>query len=250
MQCGLLKNKVCLVTGASRGIGKAIVTEYAKYGAIVYANARTIKCLDSLVKQMKNEYGATVIPLYFDVTDKNKAKDAIMQIKKEQGKLDVLVNNAGIMKDAIIGMIPSQHIEDVFAVNVFAVIELMQLASKLMIRQKNGSIINISSIVGINGNSGQTVYSASKGAVISLTKTASKELANKNIRVNAVAPGVIDTDLFRSIGQEHMDEKIGIIGMSRLGTPEDVAKTCVFLGSDLSEYVTGQIIGVDGSALV
>jgi 3-oxoacyl-[acyl-carrier protein] reductase len=199
---------------------------------------------------MSTKYNATVIPLYFDVTDSAAAKSAFIQIQKEQGKLDVLVNNAGVMKDALIGMVTKKLMEDTFAVNVYAVMDLLQFASKLMIRHKKGSIINISSIVGVNGNKGQLVYSASKGAVISITKTAAKELADKNVRVNAIAPGMIDTDMFRSVGEDHMAARIANVGMGRLGTPEDIAKTCVYLASDLSEYVTGQIIGVDGSALV
>lgn len=246
----LLKDKVCLVTGTSRGIGRAIVEEYSKNGAIVYSNARKEGCLDDFANELNDKYGAKVVPLYFDVTDTSSIKEAIIAIKKEQGRLDVLVNNAGIMKDAIIGMISKKNIDEIFSVNVFAIMDLIQLVSKLMIRQKSGSIINMSSIVGINGNKGQMVYSASKGAVISLTKTAAKELACNNIRVNAIAPGMIDTDMFRSIGEEYVRERLGNIGMGRLGTTKDVANLCVFLASDLSEYITGQIIGVDGCALV
>ncbi|MDR6553596.1 glucose 1-dehydrogenase [Paenibacillus qinlingensis] len=250
LQSNLLDRKVSFVTGASRGIGRAIVEEFAKNGSIIYANSLTEGSLAGLTEYIFKKYGVQVTPLYFDVRDSQSAKKAIIQIHKEQGKLDILVNNAGIMKDALIGMITKQLMEDTFSVNVFAVMELLQLASKLMIRQKSGSIINIASIVGVNGNMGQLVYSASKGAVISLTKTASKELAPKNIRVNAIAPGMIDTDMFQSIGREHVEKRLSNIGMGRLGTPEDVAKTCVYLASDLSSYVTGQIIGVDGSALV
>lgn len=246
----LLSNKICLVTGAGRGIGKGIVTEFARHGATVYATDLINGSIDDLSDEMLEKYNARVIPLYFDITDSEAAKQAFMRIQKEQGKLDVLVNNAGIMKDALIGMITRKQMEDTFAVNVYAVMEMLQFAARLMQRQKSGSIINISSIVGVYGNKGQLVYSASKGAVISLTKTAAKELAEKNIRVNAIAPGMIDTDMFRSVGEEHMAIRMSNIGMGRLGTPEDVAKTCVYLASDLSEYVTGQVIGVDGSALV
>lgn len=246
----LLKDKVGFVTGAGRGIGRGIVTEFAKNGAIVYANALKDGSVDDLSMEMREVYNVTVIPLYFDVTDSVALKDAFVKIQKEQGRLDVVVNNAGVMKDALIGMVSKKLMEDTFAVNVFAVMELLQLAAKLMTRRKSGSIINISSIVGVNGNKGQLVYSASKGAVIALTKTAAKELANKNIRVNAIAPGMIDTDMFRSIGEEYISKRLTNIGMGRLGTPEDIAKTCVYLASDLSTYVTGQIIGVDGSAII
>lgn len=246
----LLEGKICFVTGAGRGIGRGIVNEFAKHGATIYANDFIKGSLDTLVDEMQEKYASEVIPLYFDVTDTEAAKKALMKVQKEQKRLDVLVNNAGIMKDALIGMVTRKMMEDTFAVNVFAVMELMQIAAKLMMRQKSGSIINVSSIVGLNGNKGQLAYSASKGAVISITKTAAKELADKNIRVNAVAPGMIDTDMFRSVGEEHMAIRLANIGMGRLGTPEDVAKTCVYLASDLSEYVTGQIVGIDGCATI
>lgn len=244
----LLDHKIALITGAGQGIGKGIVEQFVKNGAIVYANDMREGSLDSFALDMKERYDSAIVPVYFDVTDTTAVKAAIMRIKKEQGKIDVLVNNAGIMKDALIGMITQDTMRKTFDVNVFAVMEILQLSAKIMIRQNSGSIINISSIVGVYGNRGQLVYSASKGAVISLTKTAAKELAPYNIRVNAIAPGNIDTDLFRSVGEEFQKQKIDSIGMGRLGTPNDIAKACIFLGSELSEYVTGQIICVDGSA--
>lgn len=244
----MLKNKVALITGAGQGIGKGIVEQYAKYGATVYANDIRECSLDPFALQMKEQYGSLVVPLYFDISDTKTAKAAIMRIKREQGQIDVLVNNAGIMEDALIGMVTQDMMRKTFEVNVFALIEMLQLSAKIMMRQKSGSIINIASIVGVNGNRGQLVYSASKGAVIALTKTGAIELAPYNIRVNVIAPGNIDTNLFRSVDEEVQKQKIESIGMGRLGTPDDVAKVCVFLGSDLSEYVTGQIICVDGSS--
>jgi len=154
------------------------------------------------------------------------------------------------MKDALIGMISDEIIHKTYNVNVFGIINMTQLAAKLMTRQKSGSIINLASIVGVNGNRGQLVYSGTKGAVIAMTKTAAKELAPYNIRVNAIAPGIIDTEMFRSVDAKHQQEHIQRIGMGRLGKPVDIANTCLFLASYLSEYVTGQIIGVDGAALV
>ena len=245
----MLKEKVALVTGASRGIGRQIALMFAENGATVYANARKEGSLNSLIGENKNINGK-IIPVYFDVTDADASKNAVMKIKKESGKIDCLVNNAGIMQDALIGMINKKSMHDVFETNVFAVMELTQLAARIMTKQKNGSIINLASIVGVNGNKGQLVYSASKGAVIAMTKTAAKELAPQNIRVNAVAPGMIDTEMFRSIGVEKVTERLNNIGMGRLGTPEDVAKVCIFLASDMSEYITGQIIGVDGAAII
>lgn len=247
---GLLESKVCLVTGASRGIGAATVKRFAQEGATVYVNARIPNSVDSICEELTEQYKTTVKALYFDVRDENLAKKAILQIKKESGHLDVLVNNAGVMKDALIGMITKDLMQEVYETNVFGVMNMLQLASKLMGNQKNGTIINLSSIMGLEGNPGQLVYSATKGAVVSMTKTAAKELACKGIRVNAVAPGMIDTDMTRNVGEEKMNEHIKNIRMGRIGTPDDVADVIVFLASDLSRYVTGEIIGVTGGAMV
>lgn len=247
---GLLDGKVCLVTGASRGIGAATVRRFVEEGAIVYANARSPKNLDSVCAELNSNNKGKVRALYFDVRDETASKQAMLQIKKEEGRLDVLVNNAGVMKDALIGMIPRQLMQEIYETNVFGVMNMIQLATKLMCRQGSGSIINLSSIVGIEGNPGQLVYSATKGAVAAMTKTAAKELASQGIRVNAIAPGMIDTDMFRSIGAEKMKEHLSHIRMGRLGTPEEVADSILFLASDLSRYITGDIIGVNGGATV
>ena len=247
---GLLDGKVCLVTGASRGIGAATVSRFAREGAVVYANARTPESLDDLCTELSEKYNTTVKALYFDVRDEAAAKKAVLQIKKETGRLDVLVNNAGVMKDALIGMISKDLMQEMYDVNVFGVMNLLQLASKIMMFQKSGSIINLSSIVGLEGIPGKLVYSAAKGAVAAMTKTAAKELASHGIRVNAVAPGMIDTDMLKSVGDEKMKEQLANIRMGRLGTPEEVAAAILFLASDLSGYVTGEILGVNGSMMV
>lgn len=247
---GLLEGKVCLITGGSRGIGAATVKRFAEEGAIVYANARSPKNIDSMCEKLSNSSSGIAKPIYFDVRDEKESKNAIMQIKKEFGKLDVLVNNAGIMKDALIGMIPRSLMQEIYETNVFGVMNMIQLATKLMVHQHSGSIINLSSIVGLQGNPGQLVYSATKGAVAAMTKTASKELADRGIRVNAVAPGMIDTDMFRSIGEEKVNELASGIRMGRLGTPEDIADAIVFLASDFSRYITGEIIGVNGGVKI
>lgn len=240
-----------MVTGANRGIGKETVKSFAKEGAIIYANARTEGCINTLCRELSDSYKTQVMPLYFDVTDLKEMLKAIKQIKSDQGHLDVLVNNAGIMKDAVIGGITSSLMEEVFSVNVFSVINLIQIVAKIMGKEHSGSIINISSIVATQGTAGQIVYSASKGAVISLTKSAAKELARKNIRVNAVAPGMIDTDLFRRLSEKKdISDYLKKIKFRRLGTPEDIANTIVFLASDMSSYITGQTIGIDGGTIL
>jgi len=246
----LLKGKVILVTGCNRGIGAAILEKLAQNGAIIYAAARQNGSMEQKAEELSKKYATSITPVYFDVTDKSGIKQVFMKINKEHRRLDCLVNNAGVMEDALIGMATESNMRNTFEVNVFAVINLMQYSIKLMKKQGSGSIINISSIVGVHGNSGQIVYSASKGAVIALTKTAAKELSSSNIRVNAIAPGMIDTDMFRSIGEIRMAERISKIGMGRLGTPDEVASLALFLASDMSTYVTGQIIGVDGAAVV
>ena len=197
---GLLNKKICLITGAGKGIGKKTAERFAQEGAVVYITDRSEREINAAAEKISKNYCAEVIPLVFDITDDLEAKKAIQRIKKESGRLDVLVNNAGIMRDNVIGMIGKQLMADVFDVNVFAVINMIQLANKLMSRQKSGSIINISSIVGLEGAAGQLVYAASKGAVASLTKAASKELSPNGIRVNAVAPGLINTGLLQAIG--------------------------------------------------
>ena len=247
---GMLDGKVCLITGTSRGIGAKTVERFAEEGAVVYANARNEGCIDAFCNELSEKNNTIVKPLYFDVRDESASKKMVLQIKKEQGRIDVLVNNAGIMKDALIGMIPRSLMQEIYETNVFGVMNMMQLVTKVMMFQKSGSIINLSSIVGIEGNAGQLVYSATKGAVAAMTKTASKELAEKGIRVNAVAPGMIDTEMFRSIGEEKINEHLSHIRMGRLGSAEEVADVILFLASDLSRYVTGEIVGVNGGAMV
>jgi len=248
MKGRLLEGKVCLVTGTNRGIGKAIAERFAEEGGIVYANARKSDSLDEWAKELSDKNKTKVIPIYFDVTDANGCKEAILKIKSESSHLDVLVNNAGMVTYELLPMINFDNFRSMFEINVVATIRLMQLASRLMTRQKSGSIINMSSIVGVQGVKGQLAYSATKGAVISLTKSAAKELAEHNIRVNAVAPGMVGTERFIDVFEHSFKEKLGQVGMGRLATPKEIANTCLFLASDLSEYLTGEIIGVDGSS--
>jgi NAD(P)-dependent dehydrogenase (short-subunit alcohol dehydrogenase family) len=209
-----------------------------------YAIARTKDSLNDFAANSRCK------PVYMDVTDVTSVKSLFMQIKKKEGHLDILVNNAGMMKDALIGMISREQIEQMYAVNVFAVIEMIQYASKFFKRQQSGSIINLASIMGVQGDVGQLLYGSTKGAVVALTKSAAKELAPFGTRVNAIAPGAIDTDMLRSIGEANVNKLLQNVYIGRLGLPKDVAKTALYLASDLSEYVTGQIIGVDGAMIV
>lgn len=236
----LLKGKVCLVTGATKGIGKAITELFVREGAIVYGCGRDAE-----------GFAEEVLPLCFDITDSDAMKNAVMQIKREQGKIDVLVNNAGVVSNELLGTVSKEHLRNMFEVNVFAAFELMQLVgSKIMCRQKSGSIINITSMVAQNGCAGQVAYSASKGALISMTKSAAKEWAGKQIRVNAVAPGMTGTERIMKTIEEQYKGEIPTIGMQRLATPEDIANACLFFASDMSSYVTGEVLGVNGAMII
>lgn len=235
----LLEGKVAIVTGCSRGIGRAIMETFAANGATVYAVDLVDGCMDDVASE-------SIIPCYFDITDTKAIIELVKQVKKEQGKIDVLVNNAGIMLDTLIPMVTDEQIHKTFEVNVFAMMHFIQYVSKIMKRQHSGSIINAASIMGISGNYAQMVYAASKGAVIALTKSAAKELAKDGIRVNAVAPGTINTRLLENTPEETLAQIKSRIYMGELGTPEEVANAYLFLASDLSSYISGQVLGVDG----
>jgi 3-oxoacyl-[acyl-carrier protein] reductase len=194
--------------------------------------------------------GASLFAIEVNVSDPESVKNAFQRIFREHRELHVLVANAGVLEDALIGMVTSDQIERVFSTNAFGVIYCSQYASRLMARNGGGSIVNVSSIVGANGNAGQSVYAGSKAAVIGITQSLAKELAGANIRVNAVAPGLIDTEMIRSLPAAQLQERKDSIKMGRIGTPEEVADVILFLASDMSRYVTGQVIGVDGGMLI
>lgn len=234
----ILEGKVAIVTGASRGIGQAVTKKLAENGATVYAVSRTVD---------KNTFNDNlVIQVCADITDNDAISALFRRVFSEQHRLDILVNNAGIMTDALIGMITEKQVNDTFSVNVFAPIFLTQYAAKLMRRHKSGSIINMASIMGITGNRSQLVYAASKGAIIAMTKSAAKELAMDGIRVNALAPGVISTNLIAALDDEKIAAYKAKIAMKRFGTSEEVAEAVLFFASDHSRYISGQILGIDG----
>lgn len=243
----LLLGKIALITGCDSGIGRQICRLFVKEGAICYANVLEIQSVESLCDECKDGLGQ-VIPVQFDITDKVKIAECIKKIKNEQmGKLDILVNNAGWKKDTVIEMMDDNSIHKMVEVNIVGAIHMTQLALRLMKKNDSGaSVVNISSLVGLRGNRGQSVYSATKGAVASLTKSWAKEFISSNIRVNAVAPGSIDTMMFYEMKQSDIQRSIDAIGMKRLGKPEEVANVILFLASDMSSYITGEIIGVDG----
>ncbi|SEU10045.1 SDR family NAD(P)-dependent oxidoreductase [Paenibacillus sp. NFR01] len=245
-----LKDKVIFITGSSKGIGRQAAFTFAAAGAKLAINGRNEQSLYDSQQEIEREFGTEVLPLPYDVRDIAKVKEAFMAIKKKFGQLDALVNNAGILQDRLLGMIDGQQMQQTLDTNLSSAIYHMQYAARLMSPKKYGSIVNLASIIGRNGNAGQVVYSASKAGLIGATMSAAKELAVHNIRVNAVAPGFIDTDMAKSLPAEKFKERLESIKMGRIGQPEDVANVICFLCSDLSSYVTGQVIGVDGGMLI
>ncbi len=241
-----MDKKVALVTGASRGIGKACAIELAKAGydvAVSYAGNE--EAANKTVAELK-DLGVNAKAYKFDVSDKEACAKAVEEVLADFGKLDVLVNNAGITRDGLFMRMSAENWEAVINTNLCSAFYMTSPAIKTMIKQRSGCIINMSSIVGVMGNAGQANYSAAKAGLIGFTKSLAKELGSRNIRVNAIAPGFIQTDMTKDLDTEKIAEHIPL---KRLGQPEDIAKTVRFLAED-APYITGQVIGVDGGLVV
>lgn len=245
----LLKGKNAIITGCNRGIGKAILTTFAHNGANVFACVRKITDeFEAETARLKKEYAVEIWPICFDIRDDAATKQAIAGIRKLHRPIDILVNNAGtISENVLFQMTPISNMRELFEVNFFAQMRLVQYVSRLMQRNENGgSIIHMASVAGLDGAPGQLEYVSSKAALVGATRTLAREFGADRIRVNAIAPGVIDTEMGNAMAESLSGDLIGHSALKRLGTPEEVAKVAVFLASDLSSYITGQVIRVDG----
>jgi 3-oxoacyl-[acyl-carrier protein] reductase len=245
----LLENKVAIVTGASKGIGRAIAHVFAKQGANV-----AFTYLSSVEKglELENElkaYGVIAKGYRSDASDFKAAEDLVNSVVTDFGTIDVLVNNAGITKDGLLMRMSEEQWDEVIRINLKSCFNLTKAATKIMMKQKNGSIINMTSVVGLKGNGGQANYAASKAGIVGFTKSVALELGSRNIRSNAIAPGFIETEMTAVLDQNVVDGWRNAIPLKRGGTPEDVADACVFLASDMSRYITGQVLQVDGGML-
>ena len=243
-------SKVAFITGATRGIGKAIALELAKEGYNIALNYRTEnEALENLKKEI-SEIGVECYPVQGDVSKAEDSERMTKEIIEHFEQIDVLVNNAGITKDKLIQRMKEEEFTDVINVNLVGTFNITKNVIKYMTKKRYGKIINLSSVVGISGNAGQSNYAASKAGIIGFTKSIAKELASRNITANAVAPGFIQTDMTNVLKDEIKEAIEGTIPLKRLGTAEDVAKVIKFLASDESSYITGQVINVDGGMLM
>ncbi len=246
----MLRNKTALITGASRGIGRAIALELGKQGANIVVNyAGSKERADQVVEELK-DMGVRAISVQADVADEKSVKSLVKTSLEEFGSIDVLVNNAGITKDNLLMRMKESEFTDVIDTNLKGTFLCTKAVTRLMMKQRSGSIINVASIVGVSGNPGQANYVAAKAGVIGLTKSVALELATRNIRVNAVAPGFIKTDMTDQLTKEQKENTLKMIPLEMLGEPEDVAKVVRFLASEDAKYLTGQTIHVDGGMVM
>ncbi len=245
----LLTGKTALVTGASKGIGKGIAEKLAAQGAnVAFTYLSSVEKGQALEQELQ-KHGSKVKGFRSDAADHKAAEELINNVIKEFGTLDIVVNNAGITRDGLLMRMSEEQFDDVIKTNLNSVFNVTKACQRQMLKQRSGSIINISSVVGVKGNAGQANYAASKAGIIGFTKSIALELGSRNIRCNAIAPGFIETEMTGALPEEIVKQWREAIPLKRGGTPEDVANCVLFLASDLSTYVTGQVINVDGGML-
>ena len=243
----MFKGKTVLITGSNRGIGKVAVEEFFKSGANVIACARKqSEEFEQFLQSLKSDTDNYVKPLYFDLSNEEEVKNAFKELYKEKLQLDIVINNAGVPYGGLMIMTPISKLREVFEINYFSQILIMQLSAKIMMKQKSGNIINIASIGGIETNPGYLAYGSSKAALIWATKSVSKELAPYGIRVNAVAPGLTKTDMGLYKNDTELEKTINKSSMKRMASPSEIVDSIMFLASEKSSFITGHILSVDG----
>ena len=244
-----LKEKITIVTGASKGIGEAIATSFANAGAHVVCVSRTESVLKTVQKKIK-DYGGSASIYSCDVSQYKEVESLINNTLEEFGKIDVIVNNAGITRDGLIMRMSDDDWDTVININLKGAFNGIKAVSRVMMKQRSGRIINISSLVGLKGNPGQANYSASKAGIIGLTKSTAKELGSRGITVNCIAPGYIATEMTDQLAEKIKQELINRIPLGYIGKPNNIASAALFLASDEAEYITGQTVSVDGGMLI
>ncbi|GGX02464.1 3-oxoacyl-[acyl-carrier-protein] reductase [Aquimarina muelleri] len=245
----LLQGKTAIITGATRGIGKGIAEVFAKNGAnIAFTYSSSVEAAEKLEKEL-NTLGIKAKGYQSNAANYEQAQELAQDVLKTFGSIDILVNNAGITKDNLLMRMSEEDFDKVIEVNLKSVFNMTKAVQKTMLKQRKGSIINMSSVVGVKGNAGQANYAASKSGIIGFSKSVALELGSRNIRSNVVAPGFIETEMTEKLDEKVVEGWRNAIPLKRGGTPEDIANTCLFLASDLSAYITGQVLNVDGGML-
>lgn len=247
----MLNNKTAIITGTNRGIGLQILKTFAAEGANIFACARK-QCeeFEITIKEIAEINNVSITPVYFDLSDENQIKEGISSIIKTKVPIDILVNNAGVAFGGTFQMTSITKLKEVFDINYFAQIQIMQMVSRIMMKQKSGSIINMASVGGIEAEPGYLAYGSSKAALIWATRCLAKEVGGSGVRVNAVAPGLVDTNMGHFKSDEEIEKVLKRTPLGRMGRPEEIADAVAFLASDDAKYITGQIIHVDGGRVI
>ncbi len=245
----LLEGKTAIITGGSRGIGKAIVEVFVKQGANVAFTYSSSSEAANIIESELSTSNVKVKSYKSDASNFEEAQELAAAVLEEFGSIDILINNAGITKDNLLMRMSEEDFDRVIQVNLKSVFNMTKAVQRTMLKQRKGSIINMSSVIGVKGNAGQSNYAASKAGILGFTKSMAIELGSRNIRSNAIAPGFIVTEMTDQLGEDTIKQYFEAIPLKRGGTPEEIANTCVFLGSDMSSYITGQVLNVDGGML-